>query len=189
MTRTEIERLEDALKVTLPQPYVDLLLGYPLALEENGFHFGDGFEPLSKRFFVKDIDRLIELNESARNPAAAEPLAHEARWPAHLVVIGENAGGDYYLLDTGSDRAAVLFFNRQIGTLEPCADSPESFIERILHQAEEFNFWHSPHSPLLDASGAERRRLVSEHVRKTEKVYLFDPRDGSPLGFPRPKGR
>ncbi|MGH8531201.1 MAG: SMI1/KNR4 family protein [Gammaproteobacteria bacterium] len=147
MTHADIERLEAALKVTLPQRYTELLLRYPLALDENGFHFGDDFEPLSKRFFVKDIDRLIELNETARNPAAAaERLAHEAPWPAHLVVIGENAGGDYYLLDAGAGVSAVLFFNRGIGALEPCADSLDHYIERILHQAEEFNLWHSPPS-------------------------------------------
>lgn len=187
MTRTEIERLEDALKVTLPQPYVDLLLRYPLALEENGFQFGDGFEPLSKRFFVKDIDRLIKLNETVG--AAGERLAAGVPWRAHLVAIGENAGGDYYLLDTGSDLAAVLFFNCQSGALDPCADSLEGFIARILHQAEEFNFWHSPHSPFLDAVGAERRRLGSDYVAKKKKADLFDQRDDSSSGASRTKGR
>lgn len=187
MTHGDIKRLEGALKVTLPQRYTELLLRYPAAFEENGFHFGDGFEPLSKRFFVKDIDRLIELNETAG--AAGERLADEAPWPAHLFAIGENAGGDYYLLDLGSVIGRVLFFNRQIGTLEPCADSLEGFIERILHQAEEFNFWHSPHSPPLDALREERRRLMCDHVARTEKANLFDPRDGSPPTLRRPKGR
>jgi|GEM_PF-2265683 len=112
MTHGDIKRLEGALKVTLPQCYTELLLRYPAAFEENGFHFGDGFEPLSKRFFVKDIDRLIELNETAG--AAGERLADEAPWPAHLFAIGENAGGDYYLLDLGSVIGRVLFFNRAV---------------------------------------------------------------------------
>ncbi|MGH8509187.1 MAG: SMI1/KNR4 family protein [Gammaproteobacteria bacterium] len=142
MTRGDIQRLERALAVTLPLCYTDLLLRYPLALEENGFHFGDGFEPLSKRFLVKDIDRLIELNETVS--AAGERLTDEVPWPAHLFAIGENAGGDYYLLELGSEAGRVLFFNRQIGTLNPCARTLEGFIERILRQAEEFNFWHSP---------------------------------------------
>ena len=184
MTHGDIKRLEGALKVTLPQRYTELLLRYPAALEENGFHFRDGFEPLPKRFFIKDIDRLIELNETAGQPAASERLTHKALWPAHLVVIGENAGGDYYLLDTRPDLAAVQLFNRQSGVLAPYADSLDDYIERILHQAEEFNFWHSPNSPLLDASGAERRRLVSEHVRKTEKPYPFESRDDSPSPSP-----
>lgn len=157
MTHGDIQRLEAVLKVTLPQRYTELLLRYPLALDETGFHFGNGFEPLSKRFFVKDIDRLIELNEAVG--AGGERLADEAPWPGHLVVIGENAGGDYYLLDAGSGIGAVLFFNRQGGAIEPCADSLDHYIERILHQAQEFNFWHSPHSPILDPSGAEWRRF------------------------------
>lgn len=65
MNHGDIKRLEGALKVTLPQRYAELLLQYPLALDESEFHFGDGFEPLSKRFFVKDIDRLVELNKTA----------------------------------------------------------------------------------------------------------------------------
>lgn len=173
MTLGDIKRVEALLEVTLPQCYIELLLRYPTALDEHGFHFGDGFEPLSKRFFVKDIDRLIELNAAVR--AGGPKSAGAPAWPGHLVVVGENLGEDYYLLDTASCRGTVLIFNSKSGMLETWANSLEAYIERIRHLADEFNFWHSPQSPLLDASDDERRRLVSEHVAKNPKREPQNP--------------
>src|SRR5689334_4979900 len=108
MTTDDIRILETSRRVSFPDRYVDLLLNFPRPLNAAGEFSAQAINETTRYALIVDPARLLELNELVGNPTQAEWLPSGEKWPEYLFVIGEDGGGDYFLLDTRSLEAPVL---------------------------------------------------------------------------------
>jgi hypothetical protein len=116
MSPAQLEELERALGLTLPQEYRAALLEYPLPRDQHS----------TELWLCDDPAELQELNRGWR----AE--GH----PPQMVLIGSDGGEESYVLDTSQAPFPVLAYSCETGRLEGCADSFAGFVDRQRREYE-----------------------------------------------------
>lgn len=115
MTPVELQSLESALGLKLPQEYGRALLDYPLPRDPNS----------TEMWLLDDLAALRELNDGWRKMGR----------PEGLVVIGGDGGEESYVLDARTPPYPVLAYSVETGDVESYAPSFQEFVER---QRQEF---------------------------------------------------
>ena len=101
MIDKDIKRVEEALGVRLPAHYVSFLM------EFKGYKEAKGYQTGMDRFIYSDADILIEMNQLMGFHSDDKIIQHK-------LVIGENGGGDFYLIDLKDpDDKNVYFFDHE----------------------------------------------------------------------------
>jgi hypothetical protein len=121
MTIANIQRIEQALSVKLPEQYSQLLVDYPFSEDSFG----------TTCMVIRDADALIDLN---RGRSAHFMIHHrEGRWvpQKNHFMIGSDGGEEQFYLDLDDPGGAVLKFDLETGELTPYARDIAEFKERI----------------------------------------------------------
>jgi hypothetical protein len=80
----DLRKIENALGIALPPHYTSFMQQF------EGFSIEDG--GLLDSFIYTDADHLIQINQLRRFYLTETPVKHK-------LIIGDNGGGDYYLID------------------------------------------------------------------------------------------
>src|ERR1700730_12980334 len=96
MTETDVNAVESALGVVLPDYYRRFVLEYPQPLMETKLDLGWVQEAPADRQLYNNRARLIELNKDVRLPGT--PWVGEAGdpWPDRYFVIGDDQCSNYW---------------------------------------------------------------------------------------------
>jgi hypothetical protein len=107
MTTEEIKRIEKALSVELPKHYVTFLSTFE---ELNNLEVDIG------HFLYASADDVIGMNEAIGFHLHGKIIKNK-------LIIGDNGGGDYYLIDLvhQSDEKVYVFDHEE--TVEKCLDN------------------------------------------------------------------
>jgi hypothetical protein len=133
LTSTDLEGLQSALGVRLPQEYVGALLEYPLPRDPHS----------TDMWLLDDPAELRELNDGWRKMGR----------PAELIVIGGDGGEESYVLDTRTGPYPVLVYALEADELMPYASSFQEFLER---QHDEFRNIELDRQRMADAYANKR---------------------------------
>jgi hypothetical protein len=101
MTQQDIKEIEAALSIVLPKHYVEFMLDFPIALTLVQEEFDDS------SFFYNNSKYLIKVNSFFG-------FHGQDKFIKNKLCIGENGGGDYYLinLEDHSDQE-VLYLDHE----------------------------------------------------------------------------
>jgi cell wall assembly regulator SMI1 len=125
MTDSEIARLEEQLRLTLPRNYVDIVRRLGADVETLRGSLGKGMHrPLMwSGLEVLDVNQLVRRDAAL---ACTAPAEFAKGWPAHYLVCGyERAGMIYYVVDTRKKDLRVFQVLAKNKTLEPCPAHPD----------------------------------------------------------------
>ncbi len=128
MTCAELDRIESALDLKLPDFYRRFMLDYPKWLPEKQPDWSD----VERWELANDPERVIRFNQSVR---AAEPdeFFDDKTWPTHYFVIGSERDQNWYYLDLASGSETVCLFHHEEGEVrraaESLADFPAALVE------------------------------------------------------------
>lgn len=99
MNDRDLQRLETALEMQLPEEYKRLMVDYPIGCERGS----------STGLLNDDVETLIQANLSMRKPREGEGVKNpRAAWPNHLLLIG----ADEYralLIDVSEEAPHVVY--------------------------------------------------------------------------------
>ena len=110
MTPNELQSLQSALGLKLPDEYRQALLEYPLPRDLHS----------TEMWLLDNLTELRDLNDGWRKMGR----------PPALVVIGEDGGEESYVLDTRTPPYPVLAYSYETDDVEPYASSFQEFLER-----------------------------------------------------------
>jgi hypothetical protein len=122
--------------VTLPRDYVTFMRNYPKVLEETKVDFGRVQEPISKRYFLQDVEAILAINRDIRK---ALPIDGEVIWTYRFFIIGETDGGDCYAMDCDAEGSAVFCWNHEEHIFEPLSESVVAFADFIVNDVRKWN--------------------------------------------------
>ncbi len=112
MTPEDANRIEDALGISLPHDYRQLLLNYPVVYDRGTKH-GDLWD---------DADAIIKRNEELRSKRKSFGTEYEAL-PNQYLFVGDDGGGWQHLIDLQTDPPIVHVMEFEaIGTISPATD-------------------------------------------------------------------
>ena len=129
-----IQELQSLTGLPVPADYLQLLASYPAALQ-NLPRAEDGSEKQGHVSCVElmcDQADVLDVNREVRSGPVMDPSGAEFEWPAQVLVIGENGGGDYYAIDVSAEHPGVLFFNHQAVEFQEITDSIVEYVELLI---------------------------------------------------------
>lgn len=135
---SDVARIEERLKLTLPSAYRRFLLNYPSILIETKADLRWCHESLSDRKLRFNIDELIYFNEDVRVPGTPW-TEDDGPWPDHYFVIGDDQTGNYWVIDVSSSDEAVLFYDHEIGTFTVEHKTLEAFADHLVRSTIKWN--------------------------------------------------
>jgi hypothetical protein len=80
---------------------------------------------------MSDLADVLDINQEVRSGSVEHPDGHQFYWPDQVLVIGENAEGDYYAIDLADEYPGVLFFDHQLVEFEEITDSLNEYVELL----------------------------------------------------------
>ena len=110
MTPDELQSLEAALALKLPEEYGRALVEYPLPRDAHS----------TEMWLLDKLTELRELNDGWRKMGR----------PPGLVVIGGDGGEESYVLETRTPPYPVLSYSYERNDVEPYASSFQEFVQR-----------------------------------------------------------
>ncbi len=122
MTDAELDRIESALDLDLPEFYRRFMLSYPQWLAKKQPEWSD----VEKWEFANDPDRVIDFNRYVRICGPGEFFDDEP-WPPHYFVIGSEAEQNWFFLDLASESEEVYLFHHEEGEVRQEAASLSEF--------------------------------------------------------------
>jgi hypothetical protein len=128
MNEGDIVRIEKATNCTLPCGYRKLLLSFPPELKAVL-----GLEPRDARLLFKDTATIIKWNKFFRSPEYEydDSYGEICTFPSNHIVIGANAGGDFFHLDAKRKGMTVPFWCHEVGEISKHKIDLASFIHKI----------------------------------------------------------
>jgi hypothetical protein len=120
VTLDDIRNIEEAIKLKLPQAYIDVVIDYPSELlESDAPDFG----------LLDDPDEIINENISVR-----ENGYFGEAWPERYIIIGQNGCGDYYVTTPESTSFSVGFSDHEKMECRAYANDLKEFIAKYLSE-------------------------------------------------------
>lgn len=101
MQLSELKRIEKALGLKLPPPYVKVMREFSKEL----LSWPESADPNRELFFT-DADRIIQVNKRIRSKPSefvSKPSELRKSWPANLYVFGTWDNRDWYVIDVTQD--------------------------------------------------------------------------------------
>ena len=106
MQRSDLDRIENLLGVSLPVAYREAMLAYPFAPDHQA----------AELWMPNDAAIILDMNRPIpERRSAAEP------WPPHLVFIGGDGGEEEFVLDVRAAAAPVFAYELETGRLRALA--------------------------------------------------------------------
>ncbi|MFG0457125.1 SMI1/KNR4 family protein [Shewanella mangrovisoli] len=122
MNDSDIERIEKATGIKLPEGYTSVIKSYPKEL------LGTEAEDFG---LLNNPESIIEENISVReNSFFGEP------WPDRYFIIGINGCGDYFVINHLKSDFSVGFADHEKMECNPYAENLESFIQSYVHETQ-----------------------------------------------------
>lgn len=129
MKKSDIAKIAKLVGEALPDGYVQSLLNPPtevVSLRNDRF-------PLEHAFYcelkpVLAMNRLVRERGYRYENAAGE----ECTWPNEHIIIGMNAGGDFFTIKTTAKRTRVYMWNHETGEFDEIAPSLAMFFKVIV---------------------------------------------------------
>ncbi len=131
MTKTDLDRIESALALKLPEFYCRFMLDYPKWLRDKQPEWSD----LEKWELANDPDQVIRFNRYVREANPGE-FFDDGAWPPHYFVFGSEQEQNWYFLDLVSGSEAVFLFHHEMGEVHEVAASLAGFPDYLL------DWWH-----------------------------------------------
>ena len=94
MDKEQIEKVENALVITLPPHYVEFISTFD-GLSHSEYDIG--------RFLYSEVDLLIEMNLLIGFHTGKKSVGKK-------LIIGDNGGGDFYMIDLENQSDQRVFF-------------------------------------------------------------------------------
>ena len=118
MQVADIELIQDRTGIQLPRFYVELVTEYPAELSQTeAVDFG----------LLDDPEVVIRENLEVREQGYfGEP------WPHQYFIIGQNGGGDYYVIIHTAKEFSVGFADHELMECRPFAATRSKFVELLL---------------------------------------------------------
>ena len=124
MTDGDLDALELALAVALPETYKAVMRDYPFAEDHEA----------AEIWLPDDAERVLSFQfKGYRTPTG------RAQWPAHYVVIGNDGGEEVFVLDVSRDPSPVFVFELETSCFRPLAPDLAAFIAEIHRWHEEIS--------------------------------------------------
>jgi hypothetical protein len=98
MTEAELKRMERELGLTLPSPYVKIMLKFPDKLRQ----WPASEEVDRSQFFFTDLSSILDVNHRIRKQPGdfvKSPKGFVKQWPSELLVFGQ-CDGNWHVIDT-----------------------------------------------------------------------------------------
>ncbi|WP_425400226.1 SMI1/KNR4 family protein [Aeoliella sp.] len=129
MKEAEIKRIEKVTEFPLPSEYRNLLLQFPPELEATL-----NCRPKDERAIFTDSATIIRWNKFFRAPdyEYEDSNGEICTFPRHHVVIGANAGGDFFHLNTKRKLPNVLLWCHEDGEYLVQSKDLPAFVRSIL---------------------------------------------------------
>ncbi len=137
MTEADVARIEAELGVKVPAHFREFVLAYPQSLRDAKFDYNS--EPASDSFLFDDPQQVIDYNKGIREPGLLVVDGETAPWPAEYLIIGADAGGNFWCIKLGGRSKAVWFFEHEEGVFERQSKSLADHERYALQFIEEFN--------------------------------------------------
>ena len=106
MQRSDLDRIENLLGVSLPAAYREAMIVYPFSPDHQA----------AELWMPNSAAIILNLNR----PVPERRLAGEP-WPRHLVFIGGDGGEEEFVLDVGAAGAPVFAYELESGRLRALA--------------------------------------------------------------------
>jgi hypothetical protein len=120
MTESDVQKIEQALKTSLPEVYRRTLLNYPFPA-----YYGSDDFPL-----FDDAEALIKLNREYHQGFAGMPP-----WPDSLLFLGDDGAASTYAMDRSDPQLRVLLLDH--GHPNKILDSYDQFLSWLEHLRDE----------------------------------------------------
>lgn len=127
MTDAELDRIESALALSLPESYRQFMLDYPHWLPDRQPEWSD----VEQWELANDPDRVIRFNEYVRGFGRGE-FFDDAVWPPHYFVIGSEEEQNWYFLDLSRGGEAIFQFHHDKGEVRELAASLRAFPDELI---------------------------------------------------------
>jgi hypothetical protein len=128
MTLTELDRIESALGVKLPEFYRQFMQDYPRWLLSKQPAY---LKPVTVWEFADNPERVIAFNQYVRAQPPGE-FVDDAPWPDEYFVIGSEADQNWFTLHLASGTEAVHLYHHEDGEFHPVAQSLQEFTEYLV---------------------------------------------------------
>ena len=150
MNQDDIFKIENELKINLPQVYKKHLLDYPIPAYAGN----------SETMFWDDAEKIIELNQLLRTDEKFRDA-----WPLRFYALGQDSGGCSDAIDLEDEEFGVFWFDRQHINVKPDERSEEKIESWIKRQI--FDYTHNLKLDGIDPNGtpAERERIEKENSK------------------------
>ena len=156
MHTSEIERIESALKISLPREYRQFLTVNSDELDRLRN---------SQQFLATlwtTADEVVTENERVRSMREQLLVGGKNRpWPDSYLVVGTNGAGDYWFIDMQNAKTELWFYWHESQEIERVNTSLDQYLDRLRRDLKQ---------------RPERERRAKE---KAEKEYTFLKFDGS----------
>jgi hypothetical protein len=110
VNEADLDRIEDALDVTLPARYRETMLDYPFPPEHEA---AQGCMP-------DDVAYVLKANAD-----------RQESWPSELVIIGDDGSEEQFLVDGRSELAPVMVYELETGKLRPLARDFDAWLAQL----------------------------------------------------------
>lgn len=147
MTESELDRIEEALGLTLPDHYRAFMADYPRWLLDQQPSW---LRPVTEWDFADNPDRIIEFNRYVREQDE-DTFFDDDVWPDEFFVIGNESNRNLYLIDRFSEGETVFRWSGDDGRVEPIADSLAEFRDKL-------RLWYDEWKRGAEADDAARAR-------------------------------
>lgn len=122
MTNDDLDRIESALALKLPDAYRRFMLDYPNWLSAQQPDWSD----VERWELANEPERVIRFNRSVRESEPGE-FFDDMPWPPHYFVIGSERDQNWYFLDLTSGSDVVWMFHHEEGEVRREAASLAEF--------------------------------------------------------------
>lgn len=127
MTDADLNRIEAALHLKLPDFYRQFMLHYPRWLPEQQPEWSD----VTRWELADDPEQVIRFNEYVRG-CPPDEFFDDMTWPKHYFVIGSERDQNWYFLDMASGSEAVYLFHHEMGDVAQESPSLAEFPDALL---------------------------------------------------------
>lgn len=105
---TDLDRIENELKIKLPSYYRSYIENYPLQASKNKIGLNENEEGMEDLYLYTDTSMIIKDNLYMRNTDWSD---FNFVWNDTYFQIGKDGTGGYYFIDINSELQNIFFFH------------------------------------------------------------------------------